>query len=240
VQPHDIIKHLRAFDSSPAFRNVNKRPEETAFNDLLDPQDDPGDAHLALRKANRMRATVHHFAALDPATFYNRAILNVFQRVTFYPSRYGDGSFPVWYGCLDSLTTIHETAFYMIREEMGFKGHPKPIERYRIIYQVACTALLIDLTRETRYLSQLTDPGNYAFTQQIGKRIRSEMHPGLVAPSARHAGGINLVVFTPQILSNPVPAAQLLYRLDPQTMRLTVIDDQTQEPVISIDGSEWF
>jgi hypothetical protein len=69
-----------------------------------------------------------------------------FQRAIFYPSRYGDGSFPVWYGCLDPLTTIYETAYHMIKEEKDLAGSQSEVVRRRLVCRVSCTAILIDLT----------------------------------------------------------------------------------------------
>lgn len=242
MQTQELFEHSKALDNAPAFRNINWRPGEDAFDDLLDPSDATLDSQatlLALRKANSVRSNVSPFAVLDPATHYSLAIQRTFQRAVFYPTRYGDGSYPVWYGSLDELTTIHETAFHMIQEELDLINHHKPIERQRIVYRVACTAILIDLTRESRFFPQLTDPSSYGFTQQIGKRIRTEMHPGLLAPSARHASGNNLAIFTPRVLSNPELIRHLRYRLDPASQHLTVIDETDQKEAATVDGRLW-
>lgn len=243
VQAAGLFGHSKALDNTPAFRNINWRPGAAAFDDLLDPADATLDSQatlLALRKANNVRSNVSPFAVLDPATHYSLAIQSTFQRAVFYPTRYGDGSYPVWYGSLDELTTIQETAFHMIQEELDLINHHKPIERQRIVYCVACTAILIDLTLQSRFLPQLTDPNSYGFTRQIGKRIRTEMHPGLLAPSARHASGINLAIFTSRVLSNPKLLRHLRYRLDPASQRLTVIDETDRKEVAAIDGRLWF
>ena len=242
MQTEALFAHSKALDDAPAFRNINQRPGADAFDDLLDPADAAHDSQatlLALRKADSVRSNVSPFAVLDPATHYSLAIQRTFQRAVFYPTRYGDGSYPVWYGSLDQLTTIHETAFHMIRQELDLINHHKAIERRRIVYRVACTAILIDLTRESRFLPRLTDPTGYGFTQPIGKRIRTEMHPGLLAPSARHAGGINLAIFTSRVLSNPELIQHLRYRLDPVSQRLTVIDETDGKEIAAMDGRLW-
>ena len=222
-------------DSEPVYRNINRRPGAGAFDDLLDPADIADGANrLALRKANRVRSSVSAFAVLDQATLYSLAIQNVFQRAIFYPTRYGDGSYPVWYGCLDQRTTIHETAYHMIREEGDLRNHRNIIERRRMVFKVACTAILMDLTRQQRFYPRLTDPNSYRFTQEVGKRIRTERHPGLLAPSARLPEGVSLAVFNPGCLSNPELADQLVYRLDSQSMQLTVTRDN--QTVTVIDG----
>jgi hypothetical protein len=242
AESNDLFRHSKALDGAPAYRNINRRIAEAAFDDLLDPQDSHTDSsatRLALRQANRVRANVSPFAALDPAGHYYFAIQSVFQRAAFYPTRYSDGSYPVWYGCLDPLTTIHETAYHMVREAIDLRDHPRPIVRQRLIYQVACTAILIDVSRSSRYHSRLADPGSYTFTQRVGKRVRTENHPGLLVPSARRQTGINLVIFTPAVLSNPELRQRLTYRLEPASLELCVYDQEAQEAAVRIDGRKW-
>ncbi|MBW2370720.1 MAG: RES family NAD+ phosphorylase [Deltaproteobacteria bacterium] len=242
MQTEDIFKHAKTFDSTPAYCNINRRAGEEAFDDLLDPEDPDQDTQatgLALRKANQVRTNVGPFAVSDSTTHYILSIQNAFQRAVYYPTRFSDGSYPVWYGCMDQLTTIYETANHMIREEIDLRGHPKAIHRQRLVYKVACTAILIDLGSASRKFPQLIDSSSYSFTQQIGKRVRTEMHPGLLAPSARHQGGVNLVIFTPRVLSSPELVGNLSYQLDPSSMRLTVSDDKNQHTEICIDERKW-
>jgi hypothetical protein len=96
---------------------------------------------------------------------------------------------------------------------------------------------LIDLTRNRKFFPQLTDPSNYDFTRQIGKRIKNELHPGLLCPSARRPDGKNLAIFNGTCLSNPELREQLVYRLNLASMTITVYrGDQT---AITIDGSRF-
>jgi hypothetical protein len=52
--------------------------------------------------------------------------------------------------------------------------------------------------------------------------LRREGYPGLLAPSARHRGGINLVALTPRILSDPRLFCYLTYTCDPVARVVTV------------------
>jgi hypothetical protein len=63
---------------------------------------------------------------------------------------------------------------------------------------------------------------DYGFTQQIGERLQREGHPRLIAPSARHLGGINLVALSPKILSDPRYFCYLAYTCDPVRRSVTV------------------
>ena len=63
---------------------------------------------------------------------------------------------------------------------------------------------------------------DYGLTHQIGERLNQEGHPGLLAPSARHAGGTTLVALTPTVLSSPRPFCYLTYSCDPIQRTVTV------------------
>jgi RES domain-containing protein len=238
MQPKDLYQYSRALDNEPAFRNISYRPGPDAFNDLLDPGETSSDATtLAFHKVSRMRATVNEATAFDQTSLYHIFIERVFQRAIFYPSRYGDGSFPVWYGCLDPQTAVYETAYHMIEEEKDLAGRQSEIIRRRLVCRVTCTAILIDLTRDRKFFPQLIDSSSYHFTQQIGKRIREEQHPGLLCPSARHPEGKNLAIFNGACLSNPELIDQLVYCLNLESMTINVYrEDQI---TTTIDGNQF-
>jgi hypothetical protein len=58
------------------------------------------------------------------------------------------------------------------------------------------------------------DPNNYQETQQIGRRIFKEGHPGLITQSARHAQGENIAVFKAEILSAPEHYHNYIYEFN--------------------------
>lgn len=238
IQTPDLYSHSRALDNEPVYRNIHYRPGPNAFDDLLDPDEDPeGATDLPYQLASRMRSNASTLAALDQAGILNMVVLKVFQRAVYYPTRFGDGSYPVWYGCMDTLTTIYETAYHSIKKERELGNTESPVNRTHLVFKVACSAILIDLTRKRQFFPKLTDPNNYNFTQQVGRRIRMEQHPGLLSPSARLAGGVNLAIFNMACLSNPDLAEQLNYEVNPQSMQITVSHKNQTQTVI--DGRIW-
>ncbi|NVN90004.1 MAG: RES family NAD+ phosphorylase [Desulfuromonadales bacterium] len=152
---------------------------------------------------------------------YTTSITYPFEHEPFLRSRYGKGSFSVWYGALSLDTTICETAFHMLKEEAGIENNRGPVVRERAVYLVCCRALLIDLTGKARAFPGLL-ADDYGLTHQIGERLHREGHPGLLAPSARHAGGNTMVAFTPSILSDPRSFCYLTYSCDPIRRTVTI------------------
>jgi len=213
-----LFDTTRDFDED-AFRNiVSLRESEDLFSDLSD-----GDGQLsAVAAAAEMRVKSAIPSGIIPRGFhYTTSITYPFEHEPYLRTRYGNGSFGVWYGALALETTIHETAFHMVKEESGIEDNRGPIIRERAVYLVHCRALLLDLTGKARAFPGLV-ADDYGVTHQIGERLHQEGHPGLLAPSARHAGGTSLVALTPTVLSDPRSFCYLIYSCDPVRRTVTV------------------
>ena len=206
-----LFEKTRDVDND-AFRNiVSLRESEDLFSDLTD-----GDEELnavAIAAEARVKADIP-LGMIQRSFHYTTSIIFPFESEPYLKTRYGNGSFGVWYGSLSLDTTIYETAYHMVKEESGIEGISGPIYRERAVYVVHCRALLIDLTGKVAEYPDLVG-ADYSFTQQIGQRLHREGHPGLLAPSARQVAGSNLVVFVPSVLSNPRPFCYLTYKCDP-------------------------
>ena len=61
-------------------------------------------------------------------------------------SRFSDGSFGVWYGCVTVETSVHETAYHWFSGFLTDAGFEKEkVIGERKLYEVACDAALVDL-----------------------------------------------------------------------------------------------
>nr|WP_246551452.1 RES family NAD+ phosphorylase [Geobacter hydrogenophilus] len=199
------------------FRNiVSLRESVDLFDDLTD---EAGQSQYATVAEARVKELIP-IGLLDRGFHYTTAIDYPFAKEPFLLSRYGNGTFGVWYGSLQFETTIHETVFHMMREEAKVEGLTGRLVRERAVYLVRARAVLIDLVgKEKRYPDLVSD--DYSFTQQIAERLQKEGHPGLLAPSARSAG-TNLVAFTPNILNDPRVNCYLTYTYDYQAKTVEV------------------
>jgi hypothetical protein len=224
-----LFDATRDFDDD-AYRNiVSLRESEDLFSDLSG-----GDGQLsAVAAAAEIRVKSAIPSGIIPRGFhYSTSITYPFEHEPYLRTRYGNGSFGVWYGALAMETTIHETAFHMVREEAGIEGNRGPIIRERAVYLVHCRALLLDLTGKARAFPGLVAV-DYGLTHQIGERLHQEGHPGLLSPSARHAGGTSLVALTSTILSNPRSFCYLTYSCDP-VQRTVTVERQPGEIVVTL------
>lgn len=230
----ELFESIRNLAQDVVRNIVSLRESEDPFDDLSE-----GDDQLSrVATAAEMRVKQDIAPGIISRGFhYATAIGYPFSTDHFMATRYGDGSYPAWYGSLDIMTTINETAFHMARREFDVEGIDEPIIQERLVYDVYCQAVLIDLTKKEDEFPGLT-ANDYSFTQAIGKRLYKEGHPGLLAPSARHSEGQNAVVFTESTLSNPRPHGYLTYNLDPLDWSVTV-EQESGKVLTTIFAGRW-
>ena len=214
---------------------VSLRESQDLFDDLSDRPDD-------------WQTAIAAEAAAKPADFGDTPIINrPFEQARYcaairYPfenwacSRYSDGKFGVWYGADSLETSIFETTHHWLRflRDAGLLPHDGPIVAERRVFQVQCDGLLLDLRPKLSDYPQLSERGQYHFTQQIGRRLHREGHPGLITRSAHCAGDIS-AIFTPRILSKPRDHCYLDYRLQSGTITVT---RQPDVPLMEIPVQE--
>lgn len=208
------------FDSDVHRNTVSLRESVDLFDDLNG--GDSSMSQIAVEAESRVKSDIPT-GLVQRGFHYTVAIDHPFHE-PYLLTRYGNGAFGVWYGSLDIETTIHETAFHMVKGEAGIEGNIGPVRRETAIQLIRCKALLIDLSAKASKFPALIRE-DYGATQQIGERLQREGHPGLLAPSARRRGGINLVAFKPEMLSNVRHLCYLNYECDP--VRRTVRVERT-------------
>jgi hypothetical protein len=110
-------------------------------------------------------------------------------------SRYSDGNWGVWYGADDLSVTIYETVYHWLRllRAAGLAEHERDITGERRVYKVRCEAALLDLRPRVRGFPALVDGEDYSFTQDVGRRIHREGHPGLVRVRVERQRGRKLM-----------------------------------------------
>jgi hypothetical protein len=194
---------------------VSLRASQDLFDDL---SEDPAEWLLAQTVEDEVKPPLYRSRTpaihrpFEDAQWFN-AIAWPFKH--WQASRFSDGTYGVWYGSDSVETTVHESAYHWYKgllSDAGFDTGAVVAERK--VYRVACAAALLDLRAASKAYPDLLHPSDCAFCQSVGARIHREGHPGLLTPSVRRPEGENVVVFNPDVLSNPVLTCHLTYRLD--------------------------
>ena len=129
------------------FRNiVSLREQQDLFDDLTEGNSEL--SAIAIEAEARVKENIP-LGFIERGFHYSQAIGYPFETQPFMASRYGDGTFGVWYGSVDSLeTSIFETAYHMIHDELNIFGLREIVVRERAVYLVFCEGILIDLMGE--------------------------------------------------------------------------------------------
>jgi len=221
------------------YRNITTlRESEDLFDDLTDGDEDASaiaaEAEMRVKDQSVLRDPKIIHRGFD----YTRSIIEYpFKNEPCLFTRFGDGTYGVWYGSIEMKTTVFETGFHMIKAERAVEGLDKVVVRERAVYKVKCRAILIDLRGKQSTFPELV-ADNYGFTQQIGQRMNTEGHPGLLAPSSR-TKGTNMVIFNPDVLSNPRVHCYLTYFFDPLSLEIRV-ERTVGRTWLKVDGRKWF
>ena len=140
---------------------------------------------------------------LDPAIAKKLKLEQIFFDPVFKPpysdSRFSDGKIPVFYSALEKETAKAESCHWY-RENIDWD---KKI--HRVLFSCDFFGSVKDLQSSTcPKLKQNRNPGNgYAYCQKLGKQASKNKLGGLLVPSAREPGGVNLPIFSRSALSNP-------------------------------------
>lgn len=212
-----LFEHTQDFNDEVLRNIVSLRVSQNLFDDLVD---DADETNTLIAAEMRIKNDIEP-GAIPRAFHYSTAIEYPFKTEPFMISRYGDGTYPIWYGSLELDTTIYETCWHMFNELSGIEGMNETVTRERAIYCVDCRALLFDLVSKRDDFPDLIAE-HYTFTQQVGKRVQREGHPGLLTPSTRHPEGTNAVIFQQDILDNARLNCYLTYTYDPEQNRMSI------------------
>jgi hypothetical protein len=114
-------------------------------------------------------------------------------------SRFNDGRRGAWYCAFDAETALAEICFHKAVEYAE-------INRFDDSVQYQCmladfTAAFHDLRGQARYEACLA-PDSYVASQTLAERLLDGGSLGVIYPSVRRAGGINLACFRPALVGN--------------------------------------
>ena len=123
-----------------------------------------------------------------------------FQRDRFWPGRFNQQTYGVYYSALEQRTSVEEVLHHR-KKTMSAQSSA---QYYRFI-SAQFDGLVVDLRGQEKAHPELIskDESGYPFCQGLADAARESGTNGFYTPSARHPDGTNVPVFTQDALSNP-------------------------------------
>ena len=216
-----LLDKLYDFDES-VFRNVTCVSQSlNIFDDLSDDADDWQQASQLVEDEPKIPQELLQYNAID----------FVFNQPQWLPSRFGDGSVPIWYGSQELETAFNETAFHWLQTilmDAGFDQREEPIFTARTVFSVKCKSALVDLREKQKQYGFLTQKEieKYKDTQKLGKKLYRQQVPGFLTMSARNYGGTNIAILNKKILHQPCLYDDFIYKFqsNKSTSEVQVLD----------------
>ena len=135
------------------------------------------------------------------------------------PTRFSDGSFPVFYSSLDSETAEAEVRHWA----PTVMGRPRqPRTTYYWLFRCTFEGDEKDLRPQIGTWPHLIHKSDYTFCNQLGAEAVQLKVDGLVTCSARRPQGTNLPVFSRRALRNPMTVRAVALTYDPATGSVSI------------------
>ncbi len=130
------------------------------------------------------------------------------------PTRFSDGSFPVFYSSLEPETAEAERKYWFQKSA----GNPTTARTaYYSRFSCHFDGSIKDLWPMHTNWPKLTHDSDYGFCNGLGAEAVTTDLDGLLTPSARRPNGTNLPVFRRRAISDPKIHALVAMTLDPSS-----------------------
>jgi RES domain-containing protein len=140
-------------------------------------------------------------------------VMASFTHVNPAGSRFGDGTYGVYYAARELETAIRETAHHFARYAADSGDGPR-YENMRVLVGRIDNRFTDVGTLPAPLRAKILDPDSYADSQRFGAELRARDSNGIVYPSVRHAGGQCVGAFRPRAVGIPVQSRHLEYHWD--------------------------
>ena len=199
----------------PAFRVIPSRfPAVGLFERVARPEDFDALYALEALTNDRLRDEVGDISLVPPEERLfgpgSTCIMAAFTHLNPHGSRFSDGSYGVFYCARQRDTAIAETRYHAARFMAATREPPMRLQMR--LYSVDAQGRVADLRKIAQTEPRIVDPDDYAYTQSLGRSLRSEGALGIVYPSVRHRGGQCLAAFRTALVKNCLHAAYLEYQ----------------------------
>ncbi|MDB5367967.1 MAG: hypothetical protein JWM77_3894 [Rhodospirillales bacterium] len=206
VPPRTRLRWSRAHRIIPS-----RFPPIDLFERIADPNDWELLARLETRTNPRAREAWGEIALVPPERRVAGPgaswVMAPFCHVNAAGSRFGDGTFGVYYAAKDLVTAVAETAFHLGR---FFAATREAATRATMRVLVGKLDATLEDLRGIAY-GPLFDPDDWRPGQGFGRVRRAGGTDGFVYPSVRRAGGDCVALFWPDVPGIPTQERHLVY-----------------------------
>lgn len=187
-----------------AFRNIPTcSPSQMLFDDIVDDEDEAAILMDAEASASGIDHSLAKTGRFEQYGQIENSLL-CFNESFWRWSRFGDGSFGVWYGALDEETSIEETLYHrpeLDRNDLLLSDNP--IMQARRMFRAQLTSRrAVDLCPFSAFYPKLTADRDYSFCQSLGSFAIRSIIELYQTPSVRKDKGICVPVFTSKIIKD--------------------------------------
>lgn len=180
----------------------SRYPVKNVFERIAPPKD-----LEALRKIERMTSDRRPSAKSNIDSDYVAAAFSY-----RYPSRFGDGTYGVYYAARTQHTAIQETKYH--REKFMRATHEKPMNLGMRVLIADLQSLLHDIRRQRARMPDVYSPTSYRASQVFGAALKAQQSNGIVYESVRDPKGQCAAVFNPAALRHCRQERHLVYGWD--------------------------
>jgi hypothetical protein len=140
-------------------------------------------------------------------------VMASFTHVNPAGSRFGDGTYGVYYAARELETAIRETAHHFARYAADSGDGPR-YENMRVLVGRIDNRFTDVGALPAALRAKILDPDSYAESQRFGAALHAADSNGVVYPSVRHEGGQCVGAFRPKAVGVPVQSKHLEYHWD--------------------------
>jgi hypothetical protein len=192
-----------SLERSPCFRPTHRLipsrfPPVFLFDGLARPEDMEAAMELAgwtndrliAERVNRLPRESWPLGAANASV-----VMAAFLHVAPTGMRFNGPLLGGWYAGDDILTSVAEVGHHLRRETVAL-GRESLSREYRC-YRADLDGDYVDLGREPEWHRALLDPKSYEASQAFGEEARAAGEAGILFPSQRRLGGMNVVAYIP-------------------------------------------
>jgi hypothetical protein len=200
-----------------AWRIIASRYPPIHIFERLTPDQAVWDALLALEQLTnpRVRDEIGEIALVPPeervsgpgATY----VMASFTHVNRNGSRFGDGTFGVYYAASDLETAVAETVYHFERTARDSADPPRMEDMRVLVGSVSGTFEDASALAEPQR-RRVLDPDDYSPAQEYGRALRDSGAQGVVFQSVRRPEGSCIGAFRPRAVGLPHQERHLKYR----------------------------